>query len=69
MREWHIVTVAFSCKSSIAIGLPTILLRPTMTACLPAIGMSDRFNISITPAGVHGTSASSPRLSRPTFTG
>ena len=69
VREWQIVTVAFSCKSSIAIGLPTILLRPTMTAFLPAISMSERFNISITPAGVHGTSALVPCMSRPAFTG
>ena len=35
VRLWQMVTVA-SCASSInAMGLPTILLRPMTTACLP----------------------------------
>ena len=32
---WQMVTVALACKSSSAIGLPTVLLRPITTACLP----------------------------------
>ena len=32
---WQMVTVALACSSSSAIGLPTVLLRPTTTACLP----------------------------------
>ena len=52
--EWQIVTVAFSCSNSSAIGLPTISLRPTTTACFPAIGIRYRFSISIIPDGVHG---------------
>jgi len=32
---WQMVTVAFACKSSSAIGLPTVLLRPITTACRP----------------------------------
>ena len=32
---WQIVTVALACNSSSAIGLPTVLLRPMTTACLP----------------------------------
>ena len=32
---WHTVTVALACSSSSAIGLPTVLLRPMTTACLP----------------------------------
>ena len=32
---WQTVTVAFACNSSKAIGLPTVLLRPITTACLP----------------------------------
>ena len=35
VREWHTVTVASRCSSSIAIGLPTMSLRPITTACLP----------------------------------
>ena len=34
---WQIVTVALACSSSSAIGLPTVLLRPITTACLPLI--------------------------------
>ena len=34
-REWQIVTVACSARSIIAIGLPTISLRPMTTASLP----------------------------------
>ncbi len=37
--EWQIVTVACSCSSSIAAGLPTMSLRPTTTARCPAIAM------------------------------
>ena len=40
VREWHTVTVAFACISSIAIGRPTISLRPITTASLPAGSMS-----------------------------
>jgi hypothetical protein len=32
---WQTVTVAWACSSSRAIGLPTVLLRPMTTACLP----------------------------------
>ena len=41
--EWQMVTVACSCRSSMAAGLPTISLRPTMTARCPAMGMPPRF--------------------------
>jgi hypothetical protein len=33
------VTVALACSSSSAIGLPTVLLRPMTTACLPRRSM------------------------------
>ena len=40
VREWHTVTVALPkgvwAASSMAMGLPTMLLRPTTTAFLPA---------------------------------
>ncbi|MDT4887259.1 hypothetical protein FQZ97_1236910 [compost metagenome] len=32
---WQMVTVAFCCSSIMAMGLPTMLLRPITTACLP----------------------------------
>ena len=63
------VTVAFWCSSSMAAGLPTMSLRPTTTACWPAMGIPLRFRISITPAGVHGASAGRPACKRPAFTG
>ena len=40
VRVWHTVTVALPpaarCISKAASGLPTMLLRPTMTTCRPA---------------------------------
>ena len=53
--EWQIVTVAFACSSSSAIGLPTMSLRPSTTAFAPSTGILLRRKISITPAGVHAT--------------
>lgn len=35
--EWQVVTVALFHRSRSCMGAPTILLRPTTTACLPAI--------------------------------
>jgi len=35
--EVQMVTVALCCNSNSAIGLPTILLRPITTACLPSM--------------------------------
>ena len=55
--EWQIVTVAFSCSSSMATGLPTMSLRPTTTACCPLMGRLLRLRISMTPAGVQGARA------------
>jgi hypothetical protein len=61
VREWQIVTVACSARSSSAIGLPVMLLRPTTTARFPAISTSWRRSSSITASGVAGASAGSPR--------
>jgi hypothetical protein len=36
---WQIVTVALACSSIRAMGLPTVLLRPMTTACLPRRSM------------------------------
>ena len=71
VRLWQTVTVASRPRrsSSDAIGLPTMLLRPITTACAPAVSMPDRTSISTMPAGVHGSSVSSPSTRRPTFSG
>ena len=39
VREWQIVTVASRCSSSMAIGFPTMSLRPMTTAWRPRIGI------------------------------
>src|SRR5262249_25410294 len=54
--EWQTVTVALPLSSSMATGFPTMSLRPITTALRPSMGIWLRFRISITPAGVHGTS-------------
>ena len=63
----QIVTVPFSCRSSIAIGLPTMLLRPMTTQFLPSIVTPVERMSSMMPAGVHGKNAKSPIMMRPTF--
>jgi hypothetical protein len=54
--EWQIVTVASRCRSSSAIGLPTMSLRPITTAWRPAIWTRSRVSISMIPEGVQATS-------------
>src|ERR1039457_3844227 len=44
--EWHMVTVACSWSSRNATGLPTMSLRPTTTARLPAMRMPYRLSSS-----------------------
>ena len=66
---WQTVTVAWRAISKCKSGLPTILLRPIITARLPSISMPAKSSISIQPAGVQGTSAGLPITSLPTFTG
>src|SRR5450756_30415 len=51
VREWQTVTVACSWSSRKNIGLPTMLLRPTITASLPLISIPDRLRISSPPYG------------------
>ena len=63
------VTVACSCSSSSAAGLPTMSLRPTTTARLPATGMRYRFSSSRMPAGVHGRGPGSAATRLPTLHG
>ena len=71
--EWHNVTVAFApfffCIRSAAIGFPTILLLPIMTACFPSGLIFDLASISITPLGVAGAKQSWPEMRRPMFIG
>ena len=62
---WQMVTVQFACSSSIAIGLPTMLLRPTTTASLPSRSIPVRRIISIAPLGVHATTPGCPLIIRP----
>ena len=67
--EWQMVTVAFACISSSAMGLPTISLRPMTTALAPSMAMPLRRRISITPDGVQATSAGRPDTRCPTLIG
>src|SRR5712692_1235618 len=67
--EWQMVTVAFACISSSAMGLPTMSLRPTTTASAPSIRIPLRRRISIAPAGVQATSPGRPETRRPRFDG
>ena len=69
VREWQIVTVACSARSSIAIGLPTISLRPITTASLPFSSTPCSASITITPDGVAGTRKGSPRKRSPALDG
>ena len=64
------VTVAFACKSSSAIGLPTVLLRPMTTACLPRRSKPVDSISFMQPYGVHGRKpVESPSSNLPTFNG
>ena len=65
--EWQTVTVPSCWSSSMAMGLPTILLRPSTTHRLPRTGMPYSRSISMTPAGVHGRNTGSPIIRRPTL--
>ena len=55
------VTVAFppgvSCTKRFAIGLPTMLERPTITAWAPLVSIPARINICWHPDGVAGRNA------------
>src|SRR5256885_1932287 len=51
--ELQMVTVAPFCKSSSAIGLPTMLLRPTTTAWRPRTPIPSCSSSFLTPRGVH----------------
>ena len=70
MREWQWVTVALALSSSWASGLPTRIERPSTTARAPDSSTPASSSSPMTPAGVHGTSASSrPCMSRPALVG
>jgi hypothetical protein len=69
VREWQMVTVACACSSSNAIGLPTMSLRPTTTARLPANGIRYCRNSSMMPAGVQGRGPGRPATRLPMFMG
>jgi hypothetical protein len=59
------VTVALACKSSSAIGLPTVLLRPITTACLPRRSTPVLSISFMQPYGVQGRKPSRPVISSP----
>ncbi len=63
------VTVQFSARRSWAMGLPTILDRPTMTALAPERSPNCSFKSILQPIGVHGISPCSPLARAPTFDG
>ena len=65
VRLWQIVTVASAWRRSSAIGLPTVLLRPMTTACLPRRSMPVLSISLMQPAGVHGRNPGRPAMSRP----
>ena len=58
--EWAMVTVQLSRSSSAAIGLPTMLERPTTMALRPARSGFWSLSSMRQPAGVHGTRPSAP---------
>ena len=62
---WQTVTVALACSSSRAIGLPTVLLRPITTACLPLIGTPVLSISFMQPEGVHGRKPGRPAIRSP----
>ena len=61
------VTVPSCWSSSVAMGLPTMLLRPSTTHRFPAGEMPYSPSISMTPAGVQGRNTGSPAVRRPTL--
>jgi hypothetical protein len=69
VREWHVVTVAFSASSSSEAGLPTTGLRPITQARAPDSGTPPRVRISTTAAAVAGAKLGRPSASRPRLSG
>ena len=65
VREWQIVTVAFSASSSCAIGLPNRFERPTTTASAPSSSTPALASSSITPARRAGAQAGAPEREQP----
>jgi hypothetical protein len=62
---WQMVTVALACSSSIAIGLPTMLLRPITTACLPRGSHADGLEHLHAAVGRAGLEARQADISAP----
>ena len=63
------VIVQLSRSRRLAIGLPTMLERPTTSAFSPANEFSRSLSSMRQPSGVQGTTPSAPLTSRPTFMG
>ncbi len=73
VRLWQTVTVASPpgprCMSMMAMGLPTISLRPSTTTLAPAMGMLLRMSSCWMPWGVQGRNLGGLARSGPTFCG
>ena len=50
-----------------AMGVPTILLRPTTTQCFPSVSIPERVSKSTMPAGVAGRKVGKPSTMLPTL--
>mmetsp|Transcript_9467 Transcript_9467/g.19603 ORF Transcript_9467/g.19603 Transcript_9467/m.19603 type:complete len:271 (-) Transcript_9467:80-892(-) len=59
VRECTMETVASRFRSSMAAGMPTMLERPSTTACFPFIDTPLRSSSSMHPLGVQGTKSGS----------
>ena len=70
VREWQIVTVAFSASSSCAIGLPNRFERPTTTASAPSSSTPvSREQLHHARAACTGAARAGRATSRPALTG
>ncbi len=67
MALWQTVTVALACSSISAIGLPTMLLRPITTACLPRRSAPIASSSFMQPYGVQGLKPGRPTIRAPAF--
>ncbi len=69
VREWTMVTVAFSLRRSFETGSPTMFDRPMTTILRPSSGMLLYFRSSTMACGVHGATHGRPCHSAATLRG
>jgi hypothetical protein len=67
VRLWQTVMVQRAASSSSAIGRPTMLDWPMITASSPSKDCPVRASSVMTPFGVHGRSSGMRSASRPTL--